>query len=347
MSARETPAPQAGPPQAGPPRSAAAASARPFRQAQRPVWVRPLAWPFLWLVAVPLTKIFARRWPRRLSRSLTRFMGQFRARYVPAEHDTFVCSYFKSGTNWTMQIAVQIAHRGRAEYEHIHEIVPWPEVPDRWRYAVPLGDDRPRAACPTGRRVIKTHVRLGAVPYSPLARYVCVVRDPKDVFVSSYHFVRDIALGPAMPSVAGWLDAFLSSDTALGSWAEHLDSYWQVRERPNVLFLTYEQMRADLPGAVDQIAALMGVELSEAERAAVIEQSTFAHMKKIGRKFDSQGSPWVSGAGAMMRRGEPGKSGELIDEADQRRIDDYWRAELARLGSDFPYDEAFRPRSGR
>jgi hypothetical protein len=43
----------------------------------------------------------------------------------------------------------------------------------------------------------------------------------------------------------------------------------------------------------------------------------------------------------MIRRGERGKSNELLSAADQARIDDYWRAELARLRSDFPYDAAF------
>ena len=84
--------------------------------------------------------------------------------------------------------------------------------------------------------------------------------------MSSYHFTRSMRSVRLMPSVAGWLDAYLSPDTALGSWAEHLQSYWRVRDRPNVLFLTYEQMRADLPGTVDKIAALMGVALT-AERA--------------------------------------------------------------------------------
>jgi hypothetical protein len=82
----------------------------------------------------------------------------------------------------------------------------------------------------------------------------------------------------------------------------------------------------------------MGVALSADERAAVVEQSTFAHMKSIGHKFDTEGT-----TGSMMRRGERGKSGELISASDQRRIDDYWRAELARVGSDFPYDDAFGP----
>jgi hypothetical protein len=213
--------------------------------------------------------------------------------------------------------------------------------PSRAGFAVPLHDDGPQRASPTGLRVIKTHLRLDPVPYSPEARYICVVRDPKDVFVSSYHFTRAMVMGSLMPSVEGWLDAFLSPDTALGSWAQHVACFWRIRKEPNVLFMTYEGMRTDLPGAVDKIAALLGVALTAEERAAVIERSSFAHMKSIGSKFDAPGAPWASSAGAMMRKGESGASGEMLSAEQQQRIDDYWQAELTALGCDFPYAEAF------
>jgi hypothetical protein len=48
--------------------------------------------------------------------------------------------------------------------------------------------------------------------------------------------------------------------------------------------------------------------------------------------------PWHP-EGAMMRKGEQGGSSELLSRERQREMDAYFRAELARLGSDFPYEE--------
>jgi hypothetical protein len=314
------------------------------RRAPPPRWLMAPIGMLIIAVYWPVTKLFPQRWPRWVTRTLTKMLTRFPQDYAPTANDVLVCSYYKSGTNWTMQIAVQVAHHGRAEFEHIHDLVPWPDIDVRAGYAIPLSNDEPQRSAPTGLRVVKTHMALDALPHSPSARYICVVRDPKDVFVSSYHFTRAMILGPLMPTVDAWLDTYLSADTAFGSWARHLASGWRLRSSGNVLFLTYESMRGDLPAAVDKIAAFMGVALEPHECAAVVERSTFAYMKQIGHKFDAPGAPWARSTGAMMRRGASGQSAELISADQQRRIDDYWRAELARLDCDFPYDAEFAAR---
>ena len=43
-------------------------------------------------------------------------------------------------------------------------------------------------ASPEKRRVVKTHFDWALLPYSEEARYIMVIRDPKDVCVSSYFF---------------------------------------------------------------------------------------------------------------------------------------------------------------
>ena len=306
-------------------------------------WVRVPSLVLLYCLLVPLAKFMEKTgvWSRMASRRQRRdpFLGF--GDYQPDGHDVFACVYFKSGTNWLMQILVQIIHHGAAEFEHIHDIVPWPDSPDP-NYAVPLSDESAWKNCPTGLRVIKTHRELAKVPYSPDARYVCVVRDPKDTFVSAYHFMRAEFMGPMTPSVPNFLEYFLSPVFQFCPWAEFVAGYWGIRDRDNVLFLTYEEMKKDLRGTVRRIAEFLRVALSESEVDAVVERSSFAYMKKIEHKFETgMMVPWAKPQGAMIRRGQRNASSELLTPAQQQRIDNHCRAELERLGCDFAYDESF------
>jgi hypothetical protein len=260
--------------------------------------------------------------------------------YQPTKHDVFVCTYPKSGTNWALQIAYQIAYRGRGEYQHIHDVVPWPDA--YLSKVAKLSDDPASPQNPTGLRVIKTHLSSEFVAYSPQAKYIVVARDPKDTFVSSYHFISSLS-GETMPPMDDLLTLFLSGDYQYGPWAQHLASYWSWRDRSNVLLLTFEEMKKDLKGAVRRVARLMEVELSEEELALVVEKSSFQYMKQIDHKFlPKQPFPLNRiGKPVMIRRGERGSASELLTHEQQVQIDRQMRAELQRLGCDFPYDQAF------
>ena len=98
----------------------------------------------------------------------------------------------------------------------------------------------------------------------------------------------------------------------LEQWAEHVASFWPWRTRPNVLFLRFEDMKADLPGTVQRIATLMNIALSADELARVVEKSSFAYMKAIDHKF-VPGLPSPLNRMArpvMIRKGERGGSVE-------------------------------------
>ncbi|HEX6287721.1 MAG TPA: sulfotransferase domain-containing protein [Herpetosiphonaceae bacterium] len=261
--------------------------------------------------------------------------------YQPTKRDLFVCTYSKSGTNWMMQIAYQIAHHGHGDYEHIHDVVPWPDAP--MPSIVTLDDDATYRGAPTGMRVIKTHLESEYVPYSPEAGYIVVVRDPKEIFVSSYFFSSGMFSDSVMVPVDEWHAMFLSDKFPYGSWSEHLASYWPWRSRDNVLFFTFAEMKQDLPGVVRRVAEFMDVALSEEELALVVEKSEFSYMKRIDHKFVPHRPRLFKNMGktVMIRKGEHGKSSELLSHEQQAQIDRYMRAELRRHGCDFPYDETY------
>lgn len=261
------------------------------------------------------------------------------AGYEPTPHDVFVATFPKSGTNWAMQMALQIAWRGAAEFEHVHELAAWPEA--AFTGIVPLGDPGPRERCPTHRRVIKTAIDAAFVPYREAATYVSVVRDPKDVFVSTYHFIFGVFDLFDAVTLEEWLALFLSPQFPGGSWARHTASWWALRERPNVRVLPFADLKRDLPGAVRSVAAAMRVELDEAELARVAERCSFEHMQQHEDRFAPPRMLFTRSRAKMVRAGRVGGSGELLSRSQQAAIDRYFQAELAALGSDFPYAELF------
>src|SRR5580658_5210278 len=154
---------------------------------------------------------------RRFRRSITQ--NPFRG-YTPGEQDVFVMAYPKSGQNWMLQIVYQLIHHGKGEFDHIHSVVPWPDAVLVSRtlrnYAIPLRLATAWREAPERKRVIKTHLNWELIPYSNEARYIAVIRDPKDVFVSFYFFARNNLLGRAMPSVSAVYRAFLEGKIFTG-----------------------------------------------------------------------------------------------------------------------------------
>jgi aryl sulfotransferase len=309
-----------------------------------PTWVRYGSYAAVCGLGVPVVKTMEWAGLRPLGaiiRRIAKSIGDF-GEYRPTAHDIFVCAGFKSGTTWMLQIAVQIAFRGEAEFDNIHCVVPWPDAPPPFRRRIiPLTDESPVKRSPTGLRVIKTHHLQTRVPYCAQARYIALVRDPKDVIVSAYHFLRALAYGPLMPSVEHWVDLFLSRDTPAAGWASHLASYWRVRDYPNILFLTYEELQQAPRENIARIANFLGVPLNCAQLDAVVYTSSFEQMRAHCGKFDpGRVVPWGR-EHYMIRRGQTGTAHELLSTKMQRRIDDHCRGELQALGCDFPYDQAF------
>jgi hypothetical protein len=62
-------------------------------------------------------------------------------------------------------------------------------------------------------------------------------------------------------------------------------------------------------------------------------------MKAIDQKFAIGKLIAWREPGAMIRAGRQGGSSEMLSPERQRQIDQYFMAEIRRLGSDFPYEE--------
>lgn len=288
---------------------------------------------------IGLAKQVVRLGMRRL-RSQTLKKKAF-AGYQPTEHDVFVATFAKSGTNWMMQIAQQIAHRGDAEFDHIHAVAAWPDAPGVG--PIPLRDTSPIEASPTGLRIIKTHLETQFVPYDEKASYLTVLRDPKEVLVSSYYFLGGILGVLSHITIDDWFELTTAPGGIIQSWAIHAASFWDWRDRPNVLVLNFAEVKRKPRESIERVATVMGVALSETQLDKVVARASVDYMKAHESQFAPPQAPFgdQSNPTLMIRRGASGKSEELLSQAQQAEIDRLCQAELRRIGSNFPYATEF------
>jgi len=262
------------------------------------------------------------------------------ADYHFRESDVIVTTYPKSGTTWMKQIAVQIGYLGEGEYDHIDDVVPWPDklVPQE---GPELNDISGLSDSPTGIHVIKSHLESDYVPYDTGVKCICVIRDPKDTLVSVIHFengFNKLLFDHTVP-VNEWVAAFQTERFTYQPWSMLTDSWWKLRDRDNVLVMFYEEMKKDPDAAVKQVTQFLEVELSQDQFNKVIEKSSFNYMKANDSKFAPPA--WDAGRVPMVRSGQSGNSKELLSADAQRQIDDFCIQQLCELGSDFPYQERY------
>ncbi|KAH7941232.1 hypothetical protein HPB49_011264 [Dermacentor silvarum] len=107
--------------------------------------------------------------------------------------------------------------------------------------------------------VLKTHLPFNKTPYSKNAKYICVARNPYDVCVSFYYHTKGFTPKSVKDvSFATFHELFISGKLSWGDYFDHVLSWYEQRDRTNVLFLTYEQAKKDTALWALKIADFLG-----------------------------------------------------------------------------------------
>jgi aryl sulfotransferase len=260
------------------------------------------------------------------------------------DDDIVIATYAKSGTTWTQQIVGQLVFEGDPNVQ-INEISPWVDlrVPPK---AVKL----PELAAQTHRRILKTHLPVDALVLSPRAKYLYVGRDGRDVVWSMYnHHVNANDLWYAAlndtPGLVGppierpdadirrYFRTWLEND-GQPFWSpwENISSWWAARELPNVLFVHFNDLKADLPGQMRRIADFLDIDIAPDRWPAILEHCSFDYMKAHAEKVAPLGGQvFEGGAPTFINKGVNGRWRDVLPAEDSAA---YERIAVEKLGQE-------------
>ncbi|KAF8768064.1 Sulfotransferase 1C2 like protein [Argiope bruennichi] len=198
--------------------------------------------------------------------------------YKPRPGDLFIVTYPKCGTTWVQNIVACIFREGKPFTSALQFFT---ETPFLEMTGAKAGEVLKRPGA------IKLHLPFHLTPWSPEAKYIYVARNPKDCFVSLYYHTEGM---PGYRFEDGSLDdffeLFMNGEVEFGDYFETTLSWWEHRNDPNVLFITYEQLKKDTKGYVLKIAEFIdskyGEKLEKDEKMLqdVIHHSSFGFMKE-------------------------------------------------------------------
>ncbi|XP_071460630.1 3-alpha-hydroxysteroid sulfotransferase-like [Marmota flaviventris] len=73
---------------------------------------------------------------------------------------------------------------------------------------------------------------------------------------------------------------FLQGHVPYGSWFEHIRGWVSMRDRENVLLLSYEELQKDPRSTIEKICQFLGKKLNPEELDSVLKNSSFHVMKE-------------------------------------------------------------------
>jgi hypothetical protein len=239
--------------------------------------------------------------------------------------DVFLIAYPKSGNTWTRFLLGNLLYPdGQVDFLNIPKLIPHFDVlPGRFFREMA----RPR--------VMNCHES-----YRPhFRRVIYVVRDPRDVVVSLFHFQRKRSVIEDAYPLDQFVSRFIAGEAVrparLGSWAQNVGSWLAMRENdPTFLLLRYEDMLRETEISLSKIASLIGIDASPERIAKAVERSSAQEMRSLEK---AQGKEWHQSKGTrqeipFVRSARSGSWQAVLSKNSVAEIESAWGPLMDRLG---------------
>ncbi|KAJ1275651.1 hypothetical protein BS78_05G151800 [Paspalum vaginatum] len=265
-----------------------------------------------------------------LAHNTMRVQESFQAR----PDDTILATSPKCGTTWLKALAFTIVNRSKYSFDehplhaqHPQAIVPYIEMPADGRRDLSYIDELPSP------RLLATHLPLSLLPKSIAeqgCRIVYITRDPKDAFISTWHFKNKMH-PKSFISLDDAFDMFCEGFVNYGPCWEHTLEYWKESQaRPDgCLFFKYEEMMREPVEHVRKLAAFLGAPFTDEEEDAKVPEQvaklcSFGNL--AGLRVNQTGDfvrkeDMVVEKSTFFRKGKVGDWRNYMDEEKGKKLD--------------------------
>lgn len=239
--------------------------------------------------------------------------------------DIFFVSYPKSGNTWLRFLVANLVYPEKnPDFSNIDNLLPDPETMSKRNLE--------RAPRP---RILKSHLSFD--PRFPKVLYV--VRDPRDVVLSSYHFdLKRRAIPDAYP-LQEFVSRFVRGELIdhnprFGTWHENVASWYYARANdPRFLLVSYESLQSQAQQEMAKIANFLGVRADAERLTFAIQQSSAQRMRELEKK---QGHLWNSTRETQLdkpfvRAAKSGGWKSELPETSVAEIESKWGALMREL----------------